>query len=139
MPPAPQARALPRSDSARALAAVETELRRLEDLCESIERALLRRSWSDLDAAIADSRRITHALQNAMDDAADVRDAAFDEAFFRRLRYVHSIRENQMTRLRQYREAVGERLQLIGRWKAALRSIGRTRPKSRLASLDQLS
>lgn len=130
---------MPQSDKADSLAAVETELRRLEDLCGSIERALMRRSWSDLDAAIADSRRITHALQNAMEDAAGARDAAFDEAVFRRLRYVHGIRENQMTRLRQYHDAVGERLQLIGRWKTALRSIGRTRPKSRLASLDQLS
>lgn len=112
------------------LSAVETSLREVEGLCGRIERALMSRSWDDLSEAIADSRRLTHALQNAMDDAKEARDAAFDEVVFRRLRHVHVIRENQLARLQHYHNAVGERLQLVARWKSALRSIGQERPRS---------
>ena len=128
------------SDNGEALlAAVETSLRELESLCGSIERALTRRLWNELDVAIADSRRVMHALQNAMDDAAGVRSAAYDETVFRRLRYVHTIRQNQMVRLQQYHDAVGERLALISRWKAAVRSMIRSGNVARLSALDGLS
>lgn len=111
----------------------------MEVLCGRAERALMLRRWQDLDQAITDARRATHALQNAMEDASSVRDAAFDENIMRRVRYVAAIRENQMTRLQQYHDAVAERLQLVARWKSALKSIaGRTAPK-RLSALDQLS
>lgn len=100
----------------------------------------MRRNWADMDAAIAESRRITHALQNAMADSADVRDETFDEGVTRRLHYVHAVRENQMTRLQQFHDAVGERLQLMARWKSALRSIGKgEKTPSLLGSLDRLS
>lgn len=99
----------------------------------------MHRRWPELDNAIADSRRITHALQNAMDDAAPVRDAAFDEHVFSRLRRIQAIRQNQMVRLQQYHDSVGERLRLIARWKGALRSMGRSRTRPRLAALDRLS
>ena len=120
---------------------VERELRALEDLCGTLERALMHKRWDELDRAISDSRRLTHALQNAMDDASAVRDVQFDEQVNRRIQYVHAIRQNQMARLQQFSLTVAERLQLLGRWKAALRSMGapRRRPVSRLASLDQLT
>jgi hypothetical protein len=122
------------------LGAVESTLRELETLCGRLERALMTRRWKDLDGAIADSRRITHALQNAMDDARPVRDGAFDERVMRRLRYVHAIRQNQIARLQQYHEAVGDRLHLIARWKAAVKSMGRGRaPKPRLTAVDRLT
>ena len=121
------------------LGAVEKELRELEALCGALERALMRRNWNELEAAIADSRRVTHALQNAMDDAVPVRDAHFDETVRRRLQYVVSIRNNQMSRLRQYQNAVGERLQLIARWKPALRSMAPPQAQPRLRALDTLS
>lgn len=122
------------------LAAVEEHLSTLEALCGKLEAALMHREWGDLDAAIAQSRRVTHALQNAMQDAREVRDERFDEAIFRRIRYVHAIRQQQMTRLAQFNEAVGERLQLLSRWKSALRSMATPRQGvSRLASLDQFS
>jgi hypothetical protein len=98
------------------------------------------RRWDMLEGAIADSRRTTHAFQNAMDAAKAVRTREFDEGVFTRLRYVFAIRENQMARLQQYHDAVGERLQLLARWKQALKGLAsRTRPSSRLASLDQLT
>ena len=101
----------------------------------------MRRRWDDLETAIADSRRVMHAFRNAMDAAVAARDPAFDERVMRRLSHVAAIRQNQMSRLQQYHDAVGERLALMARWKHALRSLGAraSRPVSRLASLDQLS
>ncbi|HET9096322.1 MAG TPA: hypothetical protein VFN37_06645 [Candidatus Baltobacteraceae bacterium] len=119
--------------------AVEASIREMEMLCGRAERALMLRRWHDLDQAIADARRATHALQNAMEDASDVRDAVFDEDIMRRLRYVAAIRENQMTRLQQYHDAVGERLQLVARWKSALKSMAGRGARKRLSALDQLS
>ncbi|HET7813896.1 MAG TPA: hypothetical protein VFL13_05945 [Candidatus Baltobacteraceae bacterium] len=122
------------------LANVEHELHELEALCGEVERALMHRDWKRLDSAIADSRRVTHALQNAMEDAGEYRNEAFDEKVNRRLRYVHAVRENQMTRLQQYQDAVSERLRLIARWKSALRSMGKPEPsRPSLGSLDQLT
>jgi hypothetical protein len=130
---------LPQSDNPDALlSAVEAALGDLEALCGRIERALMLRRWPDLEAAIADSRRVTHALQNAMDEARSVRTGAFDEGVFRRLHYVHAIRENQMTRLQQYHDAVGERLRLIARWKSALRSIAVKLPSTGVAALNEM-
>ncbi len=121
------------------LDAVEEELAQLEALCGQAERALMTRRWSDLQRTMDDSRRVTHALANAMDDARGVRSEQFDRDVFARLRYVGAIRDNQMARLAQYRDAVGQRLQTVTRWKSALRSFARPRATSRLASLDRLT
>lgn len=122
------------------LGAVDASLREMEVLCGRAERALMLRRWTDLDQTIADARRATHALQNAMDDSTGLRDAAFEENVIRRLRYVHAIRENQMSRLQQYHDAVAQRLQLIARWKSALKSLGGAkRPARGAAALDRLS
>lgn len=128
---------MPQSASREALLdAVESALRELEMLCGRLERALTTRGWEALQSAIADSRRITHALQNAMDDAKGVRDPAFDEQVTRRLRYVHAIRQNQMARLQQYQGAIHERLSLIARWKSALRSLGAKNAPRGLSAVD---
>lgn len=128
------------ADRERLLAAVEAELAELEALCGRLEAALMRRRWPELETAMADSRRVTHALQNAMDDALDVRDGAFDENILQRIRYVYAIRENQMARLRIFQNSVGERLQMFVKWKSAVRSMASPqRRDSKLASLDQLS
>lgn len=130
---------MPPSDKAVSLLEeVESRLRELEYLCGNLERALLRRRWDDLAAAIADSRRVTHALQNAMHDAESVRTSEFDESIFRRIRQVGAIRQNQMARLQQYHSAVGERLRLMARWKSALRSMAGG-PAARLQAIDGLS
>lgn len=118
------------------LAAVETSVRDLERLCGRLERSLMLRRWDELETAIADSRRITHALQNAMDDASPVRDAAFDEKIQRRLYYVHAIRQNQMVRLQQYHDAVGDRLRLMARWKTALKTLAARANAAKPAALD---
>ena len=121
------------------LNAVEAALREMEVLCGRAERALMMRRWQDLDATIADARRATHAFQNAMHDAQSVRDAAFDGNVMRRLHYVAAIRENQMTRLQQYHDAVGERLRLVARWKSALKSLAVRSARRNISALDSLS
>lgn len=131
---------LPLDEREVLLAAVEEQLHALETLCGTLETALMRRRWNDLDAAIADSRRVTHALQNALDDARSARDEAYDEAISKRIRYVFAIRQNQMVRLQQFNGAVTERLSLLARWKSAVRSMGKPRQtQPRLKILDQLS
>jgi hypothetical protein len=130
---------LQRSDNVDPLLeAIDSALRELEALCAMLERALVRRSWRDVERAIADSRRITHALQNAMEEAAHLRSAAFDEGVLRRLRHVYALRQNQMARLQQYRDAVGDRLKLTARWKAALRSMSTGRA-ARVQAVDGLT
>ena len=88
---------------------------------------------------MADSRRVTHALQNAMDEAAPARDAAFDAGIFDRARRVHAIRENQLARLRTYNGAIGQKINQISTLKRFAKKIGAKNPPSRLASLDHLS
>lgn len=120
------------------LAAVDTALREMETLCGRAERALMMRRWEDLDAAIADARRATHALLNAMDEAKPARDRSFDEDVMRRVRYVHAIRENQMTRLQQYHDAVSQRLQLVARWKSSLRALAQRTGARTVSVVDSL-
>lgn len=120
------------------LAAVEAALGELESLCGRMERALMRREWSELDGAIADSRRFMHALQNAMDDAREIRTKSFDDNVFRRLRYLQMVRDNQMIRLQSYHDAVGERLRLVARWKSALKSITSKLPSRGLSALNEM-
>lgn len=88
-----------------------------------MERALQKRDWKEIEGAIADARRVTHALQNAMDEAVPARTKAFDDHVLQRLRYVGAIRDNQMKRLEHYRDAVGDRLHLLARWRSAIRSL----------------
>lgn len=129
----------PSAENVALRASVEREVEALEGLCAEIERALMGRDWDAFAVAMADSRRVTHAMQNAMDAAAPVRDAAFDEAIFGRARRVHAIRENQLKRLRTYNEAVAEKLGQIGNLKRFAKNIGAKNAPSRLGSLDRLS
>lgn len=79
-----------------------------------------------------------HALQNAMEEAKDVRTPEFDDNVFRRLRHIEAMRHNQMIRLQQYHDAVGERLRLVARWKAALKSISAKLPAQGLTALNEM-
>lgn len=126
-------------DSPAPPAAVESELRALEALGGTLERALATRNWAVLQSAIADSRRTMHAFANAMDATQNERDPRLDAVIAARLRRVEAIRSNQMERLRAYHDAVGERLQLANRWKVALKSVTKRRPRSILASLDRMT
>jgi len=110
----------------------------LESLCADIERALTAKDWDAFAAAMAESRRVTHALQNAMDAATPARDGAYDASIFERARRVHAIRENQLSRLKTYNAAVAEKLGQIAKLKRFAKSVGAKNAPSRLASLDRL-
>ena len=119
--------------------AIADHISALESLCRNLEAHLMARDWAALDQSIADSRRITHGLQNAMEEALPLRDELFDSHVFSRLRRVFSVREDQMERLMRYRESVGERLRTISKWKGYARAIGAkdSRPRATVG-LDRL-
>lgn len=129
----------PSADAPPELIAATAELETLEALVADMERFLLARDWASLEIAMADSRRVTHALQNAMEEARDARDESFDLGIYERLLFVYGARQSQMARIRQYRKGVGERLTLIARWKDAARTIGEERRRSALGTLDRMS
>lgn len=134
------ARVLQQLDSTgELLRAVGAEVDALEALCAGIERAMMAGRWEELGAALAESRRVQHALENAMHDAQSARTEGFDAEISQRLRRVFTIRENQMARLLQYRNAVGERLAAIARLKTVARRIGTAHAAPRLGALDELS
>lgn len=120
-------------------AAVDREIASLETLCADIERALVAKDWDAFAVAMSESRRVTHALENAMAAALPVRDAAYDASVFERARRVHAIRENQLARLKTYNAAVAEKLGQIAALKRFAKSVGAKSAPSRLASLDRLT
>jgi len=121
------------------LRAIQAEVESLERLCADAERAMMGARWDDLGTALGESRRVQHALQNAMHDAVDVRDESFDAAVFAKLRWIFSIRENQMARLRHYHDAIGERLRSIAQLKSVAHRIGAQHAQPRLGLLNQLT
>jgi hypothetical protein len=129
----------PSADRDALRAAVDREIAALEDQCAEIERALTAKDWDAFAAVMADARRVTHALENAMEAAAPARDAAYDASVYERARRVHAIRENQVARLRTYNEAVAEKLGQIAQLKRFAKNVGAKSAPSRLASLDRLT
>jgi len=76
-----------------------------------------------LGRAIAESRRVMHAFENAMADAKPLRTAAVDREIFARLQRIYSVRSEQMERLGARRDELGGKLQTLSRWKEYSRSI----------------
>ena len=106
------------------LASIAQTVVGLEQLCNELEAALRARDWVRMDAAIAESRRSMHQLENAMADATSVRTADFDRHVFGRLQRIFSVRDEQMKRLATIHEEIGENLRATSRWKGYARSIG---------------
>jgi hypothetical protein len=123
--------------SAEARAAVEREVEELERLCLALEHDLVGGRWDGASQTLRDTRRVTHALLNAMDAAAPYRDEPFDAALNARVKRVFDLRDDQLHRLQEYRDQVGERLQTFSRWKSFARSIGAKNARSkRTVGLD---
>jgi pyrroloquinoline quinone (PQQ) biosynthesis protein C len=128
---------LPASGDPQALqTAIQAEVRELEELCKRLEQHLVRGDWKAASEAVSDSRRVTHAFLNAMEEAGDARNQEFDAAIYARMRRVFDVRQDQLARLETFRDDVGERLQAISRWKQFGRSIGAKRASKRGAGLD---
>jgi hypothetical protein len=117
-------------------AAVEREVGELERLCAELEAALIAGEWEDASQALRDARRTTHAFRNAMEAAADARDAAFDEAIYRRVKRVYDARQDQIERLSEFRDQIGQRLQTLSTWKIFARSIGAKNAPARTLGFD---
>lgn len=109
----------------------------LERLCVALEHDLVGGRWDEASQRLRDTRRVTHALVNAMDAAAPYRNASFEEAVTERVRRVYDLRDDQLRRLQEYHDQIGERLHTFSRWKSFARSIGAksARPK-RSVGLD---
>lgn len=89
----------------------------LEGSVRDAEGLLIEREWERLDALLADQRRITHAISNAVTLSDGQRPDAFDRELGRRLRAIEERRADQMRRLRAFSEAVGSRLSVMARAK----------------------
>lgn len=117
-------------------AAVEREVCELERLCAALERALVAGEWDDASQALHAARRTTHAFRNAMEAAAGSRDDAFDEVIYRRVKRVYDARQDQIARLTDYRDQIGQRLQTLSTWKVFARSIGAKNAPARTLGFD---
>ena len=117
-----------------ALELIARDINELERLCLEIDAAITERDWKRLGAALADSRRVTHSVENAMDDAMPYRTEEFDTAVFARLRQIYAYREERMVTLQGVHDDIGDRLRQLSRWKGYARSIagGERRTTSRL-------
>ena len=109
----------------------------LEELCAKAERALVALQWDDVHAAIAEQRRVTQALVNAMEANKSSRTEAFDKEVLRHIERIYAVRDNQLRRMMSYRDKVRERLRLIARAKQARRTFG-TYSRSGSAGLNLL-
>ena len=103
------------------LTEIEEQLAALEAACADAERILAADTPEGLERSIWDQRRLTHALQNAMDLAVQERTPEFDEAVRVRLRVIGLIRDRHIELLKGKREKVGHRLSTLTNWKRASR------------------
>jgi hypothetical protein len=125
----------PSANSGQAvLEAVARDVNELERLCLEIDASINDHDWERLGAALADSRRITHSVSNAMGDATPYRTAEFDTAVFLRLQQIYAYRQERMNMLQQIHDEIGDRLRQLSRWKGYARSIsgGERRTQSSL-------
>lgn len=126
------------SDNAgqEALEAVARDINELERLCLEIDASINERNWDRLGTALADSRRVTHSVQNGMDEATPYRTEEFDKAAFGRLAQIYAYRQERMDRLQAIHNEIGDRLRQISRWKVYARSVAGGERLRRSAGLD---
>jgi hypothetical protein len=117
---------------------VERELTELERLCAALERDLVGGRWKSAENALRDMRRVTHGYLNALQQAQEVRDEAFDAAVTARLQRVMDARQNQLARLETFHENLRQRLETLSRWKTFARSIGAKRGRRASLGLDSV-
>lgn len=114
------------ADRRREIVALVEEL---EQLCAQGERDLMGLRWKDLDVTLADQRRVTQALVNAVHATMDLRTPEFDGELRRRIDRIYAVRDNQLKRLIAYRDNVRKRLRVLAQAKQARRSFGAYAPQ----------
>jgi hypothetical protein len=107
----------------------------LERCIVTAEDALVAREWPQLETLLAEQRRITHALSNAVLQSAGQRPSRFDAELRRRLDAVDRRRADQLRRLQAFHDAVGSRLSVMARAKTMRRAVS---PNGRPALIDSL-
>ena len=122
-----------------ALEHIASAIAELERLCLEIDAALSSRNWNRLNAAIADSRRVTHEVENAFGEAAAYRTPGFDEVAFARLQQIFSYRDERLASLQAIHDEIGQRLKQLSLWKTYARSFGSKDKVRRSAGLDATS
>ena len=96
----------------------------LERSCLEAESAFVGLRWDDVRAAFARQSALTFELGRLFADAPQTAPDA-DPKVGRRIRGILAYRDDQLRRMRAYRDEVGERLSSIGKVNALSRSLGR--------------
>jgi hypothetical protein len=129
----------PSADPSRAaLEHIASAIAELERLCLEIDGAIEARAWPRLAAAIADSRRVMHEVENAMGDGAAYRTPEFDKAAFERLQQIFSYRAERLDSLQAIHNEIGERLKQLSLWKTYARAVVPKDLPRRSAGLDSI-
>ncbi|MHB8146696.1 MAG: hypothetical protein ACYDGM_05450 [Vulcanimicrobiaceae bacterium] len=110
----------------------------LERLCGELQSGIASTDWVRCDALLADMRRVTHALRNALQASDGQRNAAFEAQVRERVQRIMHVRDEQIERLRTFHDGVGERLRMLSNWKSYARSVGAKEKRVRSAGLDSL-
>jgi phosphoserine phosphatase len=105
--------------AAREIVALVTELERLLVAAEDL---LVKRDWPALERSVVDQRRVTHALEKAMEATAGERPADFERELRMRIARIARRRADQLRRLEAFRDAVGSRLATMAKAKAMRRA-----------------
>lgn len=125
------------SDSALTGSHIVTLVTDLDTSVRNAEEILIARDWAALEGVLAEQRRLTHAISNAIALTNGRRPDAFDIELQRRLTGIEGRRADQMRRLEAFHHAVGSRLSVMARAKA-MRRAGRSAVVDRPALLDSL-
>lgn len=103
----------------------------LERACLEADAAIVERRWPAVDAAFRTQDALTERLASMFEQSPDIAPAN-DAKVAERVRGVIAFREDQLRRLRAYRDDVEQRLSAIGKVNAFSRSFGQHRAAARL-------
>lgn len=121
------------------VAAVANEVVALEQISIAFDGALETQNWAQCAALMADYRRITHALANAMLASKDTRDAAFETQLRARSKRVMDRRDRHIEQLEEVHRVSGEKLRSISNWKIYARAVGSRNVPKPSAGLNRLT
>jgi len=128
---------LPASDRPAEIETIVREVGDLERLCGELEKGIAATDWENCARLLAQMRRATHALRNALQTTQGQRDEAFEEQLRARIQRIMQVRDGQIERLRAFHDGVGERLRTLSNWKVYARSVGAKDAPRRSAGLDR--
>jgi hypothetical protein len=96
----------------------------LERSCLDADAALVEHRWRDVEASFRAQAELTADLERLFAEAPETSPAS-DPKVEQRVRGILAYREDQLRRLRSYRDEIGSRLSSIGKVNAFARSFGK--------------